>query len=80
MARIQVNLKLDEELVKEVEKLVEQGHFNSKTEAFTRALLLLIRKYKAEEIRRRIENIREGTESLLSVTEAVIKAHEEEEF
>jgi len=54
--------------------------FNSKTEAFTKALRLLVRKYKANQLRGQIEKIREGTESLPSVTEAVIKAHEEEDL
>jgi len=79
MGRVQVNLKLEEGLVREVERLIKQGYFSSKTEAFTKALQLLIRKYKEDELRRRIESIREGTENLPSVTEAVIEAHEEED-
>ena len=38
MGRRQVNLKLDEELLKETEKLVELGFFNNKTEVFKEAL------------------------------------------
>lgn len=76
---MQVNLKLDEDLVREVEKLVEQGYFSSKTEAFTYALKLLIRRFKAIELRRRIDWIREGTEELPSVTRAVVESHEEED-
>jgi len=79
MARIQVNLKLDASLIQEVERLVEKGHFSSRTEAFTEALRLLIRSYKAKELMERIDKIREGTEELPSVTEAVIKAQEEED-
>ncbi len=74
-----MNLKLDEDLVREVEKLVEQGYFSSKTEAFTYALKFLIRHYRAEELRRRIDEIREGTEELPSVTMAVVGTHEEED-
>jgi len=79
MGRIQVNLKLEASLIREVEKLVEKGYFSSKTEAFTNALRLLIRSYKAREIRERIDRIREGTEKLPSVTKAVVEAHEEED-
>ena len=79
MARVQVNLKLDEKTVKEVERLVEKGYFNSKTEAFVRALQLLIKSQKAKELARRIDEIREGTEEAASVSEAVVKAHEEED-
>ena len=49
MARVQVNLKLDEKTVKEVEELVEKGYFNSKTEVFVKALQLLIKSQKAKE-------------------------------
>ena len=79
MARVQVNLKLDEKMIKEIESLVERGYFSSKTEAFVKALQLLIRSQKAEGLAKRINEIREGTESAPSVTEAVVKAHEEED-
>ncbi len=79
MARVQVNLKLDEKTVKEVERLVEKGYFSSKTEAFVKALQLLIKSHKTEELAKRINTIREGTEEAPSVTEAVVKSHEEED-
>ncbi len=79
MARVQVNLKLETSLVREIEKLVERGVFSSKTEAFSEALRLLIRSYKARELIERIDRIREGTEEMPSVTKAVIEAHEEED-
>ena len=79
MARVQVNLKLDEKAVREVDSLIEKGYFSSKTEAFMRALELLIRSHKAGELAKRIDEIREGTERAPSVTEAVVEAHEEED-
>ncbi|HIE18144.1 TPA: hypothetical protein EYP75_00305 [Candidatus Bathyarchaeota archaeon] len=79
MDRIQVNLKLEASLVKEIENLLKQGYFNSKTEAFTYALRLLIRAYKAKTLKERIDKIREGTEKLPSVTDAIIKAQKEED-
>lgn len=79
MARIQVNLKIDERIVKEVESLVGKGYFSSKTEAFLKALQLLIKSYKAEELKRRLDEIREGTEEAPSLTEMVIASHEEED-
>lgn len=80
MARVQVNLRLDEKIVEEVERLVREGYFSSKTEAFTQALKLLVRYYRLEELNRRFEKIREGTESLPSVTAAVVASHEEEDL
>lgn len=79
MARVQVNLKLDEKTVREVEKLVQKGRFKTKTEAFKEALQLLIKSHRAEELASRIDEIREGTERAPSVTEAVVEAHEEED-
>ncbi|MBS7635136.1 hypothetical protein KEJ34_06585 [Candidatus Bathyarchaeota archaeon] len=79
MARVQVNLKIDERIVKEVEGLVEKGYFSSKTEAFLKALQLLIKFYKAEELRRRLNEIRESTVEAPSLTEMVIASHEEED-
>ncbi|PDM26260.1 hypothetical protein CP083_04770 [Candidatus Bathyarchaeota archaeon B24-2] len=79
MGRVQVNLKLEEGLVKEVEKLIKQGYFNSKTEAFVEALRLLIRSYKAKVLIEQIEEVRESTEGLPSATEAIVEAHEEED-
>lgn len=79
MARVQVNLRLDEGIVKEVERLVKEGYFSSKTEAITQALKLLIRYYKVEELFREFERIREGTEGFPSVTAAIIASQEEED-
>ncbi len=79
MARIQVNLKIEATLVREVEKLVEQGYFRNKTEAFMEALRLLVRSYKAKELMEQIDSIREGTEGLPSVTKIIAEIHEEED-
>jgi len=76
---VQVNVKLDERLVREVEKLVEEGHVKTKKEAFELALQLLIRSHKAAKLEERIDRVRKGTEAIPSITEAVIESHEEEE-
>ncbi len=77
--KVQVNVKLDEKILREVEKLIEKGRVKTKKEAFEKALLLLLRSYKASELAERIDKIREGTELMRSVTEAVIESHEEED-
>ncbi|MEM1658990.1 MAG: ribbon-helix-helix domain-containing protein [Candidatus Jordarchaeales archaeon] len=79
MAKVQVNLKLDEGIVRAVEELVRKGYFSSKTEAFSRALQLLVRHYKAGELSRRFDEIRKGTEDMPSLTEIVVRSHEEED-
>jgi len=52
----------------------------SRTEAFIQAFKLLIRYYRIKKLKRRFESIREGTEALPSVTEAIIASHEEEDL
>jgi len=75
---VQVNLKLDESLVGQVDWLLEKGHVKTRKEAFERGLLLLLRTCKVAELEERIERVREGTENMPSVTEAVVDSHEEE--
>lgn len=79
MGRVQVNLKLEASLIEEIEKLIEQGYFSNKTEAFTNALRLLVRSYKAKVLKERIDRIREGTEELPDISTIIIKVHEEED-
>ena len=79
MAKVQVNVKLDEKLIKEVTELIDKGYLKNKTEAFTEALRLLLRKYKADEIKMKMDQIRRGTEKLPSVTGAVVESHKEED-
>ena len=75
---VQVNVKLDEKILKEIEELLKKKYVKTKKEAFEKVLLLLIRHYKASEITEKINIIREGTEELPSVTKAIIESHEEE--
>jgi metal-responsive CopG/Arc/MetJ family transcriptional regulator len=76
---VQVNVKLDEKILKEVEKLIERGYVKTKREAFEKALILLLKSYKASEIAEKMDRVREGTELMRSLTEAVIESHEEED-
>ena len=77
---VQVNVKLDEKLVAQVEQLVEKGLVKTKKAAFEEALKLLLKSRKVKEIQERIDRIREGTEAMPSVTEAAIQSHEEEDY
>ena len=74
-----MNVKLDEKLLREVEKLVKEGHVKTKKEAFERGLRLLIRSVKASELAERIDRVSTGTERMPSATEAVVESHEEED-
>jgi len=79
MNKAQVNVRLRKELVVEIEDLIRSGRFSSKTEAFSEAIKLLIKTYKGEILAKKIDRIREETESYLSPTEAVVSSHEEED-
>jgi len=79
MAKAQVNVKLEEKLLREVEGLVESGLYASKTEVFAEALKLLLKAKKGKTILQRIEKIREGTEAYPSASRALVEAHEEED-
>jgi len=79
LEKIQVNVRLEKELVAQVDELVKSGRFPSKTDAFSDALRLLIRAYKGEMLARRIDQIREGTEGYPSLTDALSASREEEE-
>ena len=59
--------------------MVEKGYVETRKEAFEKALQLLIKSHKAVELEERIKRVKEGTEAMPNVTEAVIKSHEEEE-
>ena len=79
LAKVQVNVKLERQPVREVEGLVERGAYHSKTEAFTEALKLLLPIQNGLELLDKIEKIRQGTENYPSPSRALTELHEEEE-
>ena len=79
MSKAQVNVRLQKKLVVEIDDLIKSGHFSSKTEAFSEAIKLLIKTYKGEILVKKIDSVREGTESYRSPTEAVVSSHKEED-
>ncbi|MDK2464401.1 MAG: ribbon-helix-helix domain-containing protein [Candidatus Korarchaeota archaeon] len=76
---VQMNVRVDEELSREVDELVRRGLFKTKREVVEEALRLLIARLKAQEIRRSIDEVREGTEELPSATEALLESRAEED-
>ena len=75
MAKVQVNVRLEEKMLREVEGLVESGLYASKSEAFAEALKLLLKAQKGKTILQRIEKIREGTEAYPSASQALVETH-----
>jgi len=76
----QINLRLEESIIEKVDFLVKIGLFKSRTEAFKEALRMLIDKYYRGLMEKRLKKIREGTENYPSLTEIVIRIHEDEEI
>ncbi len=78
MAEKQVNLRLEKDLVEKIDYLVKIGIFKTRTEAFKVALRMLIDKYYRRLLDGRLSEIRDGTEDYPSLTEIVVRIHEEE--
>lgn len=76
---VHLNVRTTPTLVHEVDSFVEKGIFRNRTEAVNEAIRLLIRSYHMAAMEKRIDLIGENTKDLPSVTEAVIKSHEEED-
>ena len=74
-----LTIKATPVLVKELEYAVTAGQYKNKSEAIFEAVNLLVRKHKLKKIRERIMKSGEGTESMPSLTDAVVKSHEEED-
>jgi len=79
MTSVQVNIRTTPFLANELDHIVKDGYFRSRSEALNEAIRLLIRRYKLAKLESKLASVREGTEDLSSVTEALLKAREEED-
>ncbi|MDP7264777.1 MAG: ribbon-helix-helix domain-containing protein [Candidatus Thermoplasmatota archaeon] len=79
MTSVQVNIRTTPFLANELDHIVQDGYFRSRSEALNEAIRLLIRRYKLAKLESKLASVREGTENLPSVTEALLKAREEED-
>jgi len=79
MEKVQVNLRIEKDLIEKVDMLVRHGFFKNRTEAFLVALNRLIKDCLKQFLRKKLDKIRQGTEKYPSPTDVVIKMHEEEE-
>jgi Arc/MetJ-type ribon-helix-helix transcriptional regulator len=79
LVRVQLNVRIDKELADEIDEMVRSGRFQTKAEALAEALRLLIRTFRGEELTARMNQIREETIGLPSLTEALAEAREEED-
>jgi Arc/MetJ-type ribon-helix-helix transcriptional regulator len=79
LVRVQLNVRIDKELAEEIDEMVMSGRFQTKAEALTEAIRLLIRTYRGEKLAVRMNRVREGTIGLPSLTDALVEARKEED-
>lgn len=75
---VQATFRTTKSLINEIENLVKEGIYRTKTEAFNEGLRTVIRRHRADRVYKRILEIRKDTKDIpANLTEAVVKAHEE---
>ena len=79
MSTIQVNINTTPFIVEELDRMIDENIFSSKSEAINEAIHLLIKKYRLSKIEKKIDSVRMDTENFRSVTEAVLSSREEED-
>ena len=79
LTSIQVNIRTTKFLVNELDRIVKEGYFKSRSEAMNEGIRMLIRRYKMAKLEADLLDIRKGTKDLPSVTDALLKAREEED-
>ena len=79
MSTIQVNINTTPFIVEELDRMISENIFSSKSEAINEAIHLLIKKYRLSKIEKKIDSVRVDTENFRSVTEAVLSSREEED-
>ncbi|MHC1570179.1 MAG: ribbon-helix-helix domain-containing protein [Candidatus Syntropharchaeales archaeon] len=79
MSTIQVNINTTPFIVEELDRMIGENIFSSKSEAINEAIHLLIKKYRLSKIEKKIDSVRMDTENFRSVTEAVLSSREEED-
>ena len=79
MSTIQVNINTTPFIVEELDRMIGENIFSSKSEAINEAIHLLIKKYRLLKLEKKIDSVRMGTENFQSVTEAVVSSHAEED-
>lgn len=79
MTSVQVNIRTTPFLANELDHIVQDGYFRSRSEAMNEAIRLLIRRYKLAKLESKLASARDGTGNLPSVTEALLEARKEED-
>lgn len=79
MTSSQINIRTSNTLVDELDSLVDRGIFRNRTEAVNEGIRLIIRRYKAMKISKKIDQIAKGKHSNKNLTDALLELREEED-
>jgi len=72
MAKLQVSLKLNANLMNDIGHLVPEGYLQTKNNIFTKTLGKLIGRYKVKALKRKIGRIIKGSVSLINAHVAMM--------
>lgn len=79
LSSIQVNIRTTRFLATELDRIVKEGYFRSRSEAMNEAIRILIRRYQLAKLESKLAKAKKGTKDLPSVTEALLEARQEED-
>ena len=79
MSSIQVNIRTTRFLATELDRIVNEGYFRSRSEAMNEAIRILIRKYQLAKLESKLAKAKKGTKDLPSITKALLEARQEED-
>ena len=79
MASVQVNIRTTKFLVNELDKIVEEGYFRSRSEAMNEGIRLILKRYNLAKLESKLIKAKKLSKDLPSVTDALIKSREDED-
>jgi len=79
LSSVQVNIRTTRFLATELDRIVKEGYFRSRSEAMNEAIRILIRKYQVAKLESKLAKVKKGTKNLPSVTKALLEARQEED-
>lgn len=79
MSSIQVNIRTTKFLATELDRIVNEGYFRSRSEAMNEAIRILIRRYQLAKLESKLTKAKKGTKNLQSLTKALLESREEED-
>jgi len=79
MTSVQVNIRTTQFLADELDRIVNEGYFRSRSEAMNEGIRMIIKRYQLTKLEAKMLQAKKGTKDLPSVTDALLQAREEED-